>query len=97
MPHICASALLSSHKKPVKTAEKIMNKNAERIRRFLILLRRAGSFFDLINFTKRTTNQINETIGSANKRKIKIEKKSISHLQNLIRKAILRRNASAKF
>ena len=98
MPHICASARSSSHKKPAKTAEKIMNKNAERIRRFLIFLRRSGSLLaDLINFTKYTTNQINETIGSANKRKIKIEKESISHFQNLIRKAIFRRNASAKF
>jgi len=58
-----------------------MNKNAERIRRFLIFLRCSGALLaDLINFTKRTTNQINETIGNANKRKIKIEKESISHL-----------------
>lgn len=98
MPHICASALLSSHKKPIRAAEKIMNKNAERIRRFLILLWRSGSLLaDLINFIKYTMRKINEIIGSANKRKIKIEKESISHLQNLIRKAIFRRNASAKF
>jgi|GEM_PF-5542389 len=71
MPHICASALLSSHKKPVKTAEKIMNKNAERIRRFLILLRRSGSLLaDLINFTKYTIRKINEIIGSAIKTEI---------------------------
>ena len=75
-----------------------MNKNAERIRRFLILLWRSGSLLaDLINFIKYTMRKINEIIGSANKRKIKIEKESISHLQNLIRKAIFRRNASAKF
>ena len=80
MPHICASALLSSHKKPVKTAEKIMNKNAERIRRFLILLRRAGSLLaDLINFTKLTISQMNEITGSPVKTKISIEKGSNSH------------------
>ena len=97
MPHICASALLSSHKKPIRAAEKIMNKNAERIKRFLIFLRCSGVLLaDLINFTKYTMRKINEIIGSANKRKIKTEKESISHLQNLIRKAIFRRNASAK-
>lgn len=75
MPHICASALLSSHKKPVKTAEKIMNKNAERIRRFLILLRRSGSLLaDLINFTKYTMRKINEIIGSAIKTEIEINR-----------------------
>ena len=74
-----------------------MNKNAERIRRFLIFLRCSGAFLsDLINFTKYTMRKINEIIGSAIKRK-KIEKESISHLQNLIRKAIFRRNSSAKF
>ena len=66
MPHICASALLSSHKKPINAAEKIMNKNAERIRRFLIFLRCSGAFLsDLINFTKYTMRKINEIIGSA--------------------------------
>ena len=97
MPHICASALLSSHKKPTNAPVEHVSASAERIRKILSFLRRVGSFFDLINFTKRTTNQINETIGSANKRKIKIEKESISHLQNLIRKAIFLSNASAKF
>ena len=64
MPHICASALLSSHKKPINAAEKIMNKNAQRIRRFLIFLRRSGSLLaDLINFTKYTMRKINEIIG----------------------------------
>ena len=80
MPHICANALLSSHKKPAKTAEKIMNKNAERIRRFLILLRRSSSLLaDLINFTKYTMRQMNEIIGSPVKTKISIEKGLNSH------------------
>ncbi len=73
MPHICANALLSSHKKPAKTAEKIMNKNMERIRRFLIFLRRSGALLaDLINFTKYTIRKINEIIGSAIKTEIEI-------------------------
>ena len=75
MPHICASALLSSHKKPINAAEKIMNKNAERIRRFLIFLRRSGSLLaDLINFTKYTIRKINEIIGSAIKTEIEINR-----------------------
>ena len=75
MPHICANALLSSHKKPAKTAEKIMNKNMERIRRFLILLRRSGALLaDLINFTKYTIRKINEIIGSAIKTEIEINR-----------------------
>ena len=80
MPHICASALLSSHKKPINAAEKIMNKNAERIRRFLIFLWRSGSLLaDLINFTKYTMRQMNEIIGSPVKTKISIEKGLNSH------------------
>ena len=79
MPHICASALASSQKYPISAAEKIMNKNAERIRRFLIFLRRSGSLLaDLINFTKYTMRKINEIIGSAIKTEIEI-KRSGSH------------------
>lgn len=75
MPHICASARSSSHKKPAKTTEKIMNKNVERIRIFLIFLRRSGALLaDLINFIKYTIRKINEIIGSAIKTEIEINR-----------------------
>ena len=75
MPHICASALLSSHKKPIRTAKKVMNENAERISKFLILLRRSAVLLaDLINFTKYTMRKINEIIGSAIKTEIEINR-----------------------
>ena len=80
MPHICARALLSSHKKPIRTAKKVMNENAERISKFLILLRRSAVLLaDLINFTKLTISQMNEITGSPVKTKISIEKGSNSH------------------
>ena len=80
MPHICASALLSSHKKPIRTAKKVMNENAERISKFLILLRHSAVLLaDLINFTKLTISQMNEITGSPVKTKISIEKGSNSH------------------
>ncbi len=57
-----------------------MNKNAERIKRFLILLRRSAVLLaDLINFTKLTISQMNEITGSPVKTKISVEKGSNSH------------------
>lgn len=57
-----------------------MNKNAERIKRFLILLRRSAVLLaDLINFTKLTISQMNEITGSQVKTKISVEKGSNSH------------------
>lgn len=80
MPHICERVLLSSHKKPIRTLKKIMNENTERIKRFLILLRRSGALLaDLINFTKLAISQMSETTGSPVKTKINMEKGSNSH------------------